>query len=187
MKRLLPCLALIAACSSAQVDPAGPSTGGALVVSCCGDADSVFNRQMQRYDSTPEARRTPEVAVFPFHSNSGLTARDRVIVTDQAAWSTIWSAIVKNNSPTPMLPAVDFNRETIVVAAMGQRSSGGYGITIDSGGVAGDTVVLTVTEHSPGPTCGATAALTAPIALARILRPRATVKFVEKTAVTNCG
>lgn len=187
MKRLIPLLLLAAACTSAQVDPAGPSTAGALVLSCCGDSDSLIMRMMQRHDSTPAERRPPEVAVFPYRSNSGLTTRDRVIVTDQAAWSAIWTDIVRNHSPTPALPAVDFGRETIVVAAMGQRSTGGYGITIDSGGVAGDTVVLVVTERSPGPTCGTTAALTAPVALARILRPRATVQFVEKTAVTDCG
>jgi len=187
MKRLVLFLAVVAACSSAQVDPAGPSTGGALVFSCCGESDSVIMAQMKRHDSTPEGQRPPEIALFPYRSNSGITTRERMIVTDQATWAQVWATIVKNHSPTPAPAAVDFNRETIVVAAMGQRSSGGYVITIDSGSVEGSTVVLTVTERSPGPTCGTTAALTAPVALARILRPRATVRFVEKTAVTDCG
>jgi hypothetical protein len=187
MKHLSLLLALVAACSSAQVDPAGPGTGGALVFSCCGETDSVVMAQMKRHDSTPEAQRPPELALFPYRTSTGITTRERMIVTDQATWAQVWTDIVKNHSPTPGPPTVDFDRETIVVAAMGQRSSGGYVITIDSSGVEGNTVVLTVTERSPGPTCGTTAALTAPVALARILRPRATVRFVEKTAVTDCG
>ena len=38
---------------------------GALVLSCCGDSDSLYNAQMQRHDSTPQAERAPEVAVTP--------------------------------------------------------------------------------------------------------------------------
>jgi hypothetical protein len=187
MKRLVLVLALVAGCTSAQVDPAGPTTGGALVFSCCGQSDSVIMAQMKRFDSTPPAQRPPELALFPYRSNSGITTRERLVVTDQARWAQVWADIVRNHSPTPPVPVVDFDRETIVVAAMGQRSSGGYVITIDSGTVEANTVVLSVTERSPGMTCGTTAALTAPVALARILRARATVRFVEKTAVTDCG
>jgi|SRR5690349_19414703 len=189
MTRFVLVLAALAGCTSVRVDqgPSESGSGGALILSCCGDADSVFNAQMRRFDSTPEAQRPPEVAVFPYHSNSGMTVRDRMIVTDPIVWSKIWLNVVGQQSPTPPLPAADFGRETIVIAGMGQRSSGGYSITIDSGSVVGDTVTLIVTERSPGRTCGTTAALTAPVALARVLRPRANIRLVEKTAVTDCG
>jgi hypothetical protein len=188
-KRSAIVLALLAGCSSAPIDTAssGSPTGGTSIFTCCGDSDSILNAQMRRFDSTPEGQRPPEVAVFPYHSNSGITVRDRIVVTDPVAWSKIWLNIAQMHSPTPALPAADFARETIVIAAMGQRNSGGYGITIDSSVVVGDTITLIITERSPGRTCGTTAALTAPIALARSLRPRATVRFVEKTAVTDRG
>jgi hypothetical protein len=123
MKRLVMFLALVAGCSSAQFDPAGPTTGGALVFSCCGQSDSVIMAQMQRFESTPAGQRPPELALFPYRTNSGITTRERMIVTDQATWAQVWANIVKNHSPTPGPPAVDFDRETIVLAAMGQRSS----------------------------------------------------------------
>ena len=156
-------LAVVGACSAARVDssPSGSQTNGALVV---------------RSDS-----------LSPFSSNSGITVKDRMVVTDPTAWSKIWLNITGRVSPTPPLPAADFDRETIVIASMGQQRSGGYSITIDSGGVVGDTVILAVTERSPGRTCMSIAALTAPVAIARVLRPRAVIRFNEKTAVTDCG
>lgn len=164
-----------------------PAPASRLVVTCCGGTDSLIMDQMQRYESTPEAQRAPEVAVLPYRMTSGLTRRDRIVVRDAAVWPGLWREVVGSHSPVPAPPAVDFARETIAVASMGQRNSGGYSISIDSAGMAGDTVILAVTERSPGPTCGTTAALSSPVALARILRANATVRFVERTAVTDCG
>jgi hypothetical protein len=158
-----------------------------LVLSCCSDSDSLYNEQARRHDRMPESTRPPEVAVVPYSTNSGLAAKDRMIATDPVVWSKIWLNIAGPSSPAPPLPPANFDRETIVIAGMGRRSSGGYSITIDSAGVAGDSVILTVTERSPGPTCGTTSALTAPVALARILRPKAPIRLIEKTAVSNCG
>ena len=154
-------LCLAVGCTTAQIDGSAPKTPGALVVG----SDSLS----------------------PYQWNSGITTRERMIITDAATWSKVWGDIVASHSPTPALPAADFGRETIVVASMGQRSSGGYSISIDSAGVAGDTVILAVTERSPGPTCGTTAALTAPVAFARVLLPRAVVRFEEKKVVSDCG
>jgi hypothetical protein len=192
MKRLLLVVTLCASCSTtpAADDRASASTtpaAGPLVLSCCGSSDSVLMAQMERFENTPERQRSPELSIFPYRMTSGITRKDRIIVRDAAAWTAIWPQVVGSHSPRPDQPTVDFGRETIVVASMGQRSSGGYSVTIDSAGVAGDTVILAVTERSPGPTCGTTAALSQPIALARVLRPNAVIRFVEKSVVTDCG
>jgi hypothetical protein len=189
--RLLTLALAMAACTSKAPAPesaTGSSPNGSpLVVTCCGDNDSTIMAQMQRYETTPPLQRTADVAVFPFRLNSGLTVRDRMIVRDEISWSKFWLNIVGSNSPVPPTPAVDFSRETIVVANMGQRNTGGYSVSIDPAGTAGDTVILAITERSPGPTCGTTSALTQPLALARVGRPNATIRFVERQVVTDCG
>jgi hypothetical protein len=187
--RILIAVALVG-CSKNDPAPgaSGPSAPDApLVVSCCADSDSLIMAQMRLYESTPEAQRTPELAIFPYRMTSGITRRDRIVVRDAAGWRTLWPELLGSHSPVPPVPAADFGRETIVVASMGQRSSGGYSVSIESAGVAGDTILLAVTERSPGRTCGTTAALSSPIALARVMRPRAIIRFVEKAAVTDCG
>jgi hypothetical protein len=171
--------------------PAGPGTGAAaqqiLLGACCGSEDSTIMQQMQRYESTPEESRSPEVAVFPYRMTSGITRRDRIVIEDEATWARIWPEIVGSHSPKPPLPRVDFAREVIVIASMGQRSSGGYVISIDSALARDGGVSVVVTERSPGRTCGTTAALSSPVALARIARQASPIRFVEKTAVTDCG
>lgn len=179
----------LGACSVAKSpgDATPPPPARGIMVACCGASDSAAIEEQRVYENTPEAQRPPEVAVVPYRTTSGITVRDRMVVRDQIVWSKIWLNVVMGHSPTPPLPPVDFDRETIAIAAMGQRATGGYIISIDSAAAAGDTVTLVVTEHSPGRTCGTTAALSSPVAIARIFRPRATVRFVERTAVIDCG
>jgi hypothetical protein len=44
-----------------------------------------------------------------------------------------------------------------------------------------------ITEQSPGPTCGTTAALTAPVALARLERSALPLSYAVSRVVTDCG
>lgn len=187
---LLVALMAGAACQpapSADPEPVRPGAGEALVHSCCPFDDAAIMEVMRRYEATAESARTPELALVPYRMTSGITRRDRIVIRDAAEWARVWPEVVGSHSPKPPLPAVDFARETIVLASMGQRSAGGYVVRIDSAGVAGDTVILAVTERSPGPTCGTTAALSSPIALARVMRANATIRFVEKTDASDCG
>ena len=158
----------------------------ALIAACCGYDDASIMTQIRRYETTAASERPPELAMVPYRLTSGITRRDRIVIEDAAAWARIWPTVVGSHSPRPPLPAVDFEREAIVIASMGGRSSGGFTISIDSARVAGDTITLVVTERSPGRTCGTTAALTSPIALARVTRPRVPIRFAEQTAVTDC-
>jgi hypothetical protein len=166
-----------------SVTPANP----ALIGACCGADDATIMEQMRRYETTPESQRPAELAIFPYRMTSGITRKDRIVIQDAAAWARIWPEVVGSHSPKPSLPAVNFEGEAIVIASMGRRSSGGYTISIDSARTAGDPITLIVTERSPGRTCGTTAALSSPVALARVTRPRVPIRFVERTVVTDCG
>src|SRR6185503_15540490 len=118
-------LMVLAASSASQPvsedGPGSPQDAPAVVVrSCCSDDDAELAAQQQAYEKTPASERPAEIAAFPFRINSGITVRDRMVISDPTAWSKIWLNIVAGHSPTPPLPAVDFDRETIVLAAMGQ-------------------------------------------------------------------
>jgi hypothetical protein len=185
------CGVLLGACATPATDhtaAAGASDRAALIGACCGTdwEDSTFYSRMRLYEATPEASRSPELAMLPYRMTSGITRRDRIVIQDSAAWARVWPELVGSHSPKPVLPRVDFSRELIVIASMGQRSSGGYSISIDSALVKGDTITLAVTEQSPGPRCGTTAALSSPVALARVRRPPVPIRFLERTTVIAC-
>jgi hypothetical protein len=142
---------------------------------------------IRRYETTPAAERTPELAFVHYRFNSGLDRRAQIIVRDSASWASLWREIVRPHSPVAALPAVDFSREMLVIASMGRRSTGGYAIWVDDVRVVNDTLRIALWEQSPGPRCGTPGALTAPVALARLERSTLPVAFVTTTSMADCG
>lgn len=188
-------LALVAlACNGAPAgtpDPAESptrSTSGVprILGWCCPMTDSAIMALIARYEATPPADRSPEVAMVGYRHTSGFDTRQRFVVRDSVAWATTWTTLLGSHSPKPPLPSVDFSREMLVVASMGIRSSGGYTVGIDSAFVARDTVFFRVRETSPGPRCGTTAALTSPVGLARVERSELPVGFETASIVSEC-
>jgi hypothetical protein len=190
---VLTALLVVAGCSA---KPEGEVASGAPTVPasaeprilgrCCPDTDAELMALMQRYEDTPEAERSPELALWAYRMTSGIPEQERIIVRDSAAWTALWPRIVGTHSPRPKPPAVDFAKEMLLVVSMGTRSSGGYVIAIDSLRVAGDSIRVVVREQSPGPRCGTTAALSAPVALARVERSDLPVSFTTRAVVKDC-
>ena len=100
--------------------------------------------------------------------------------------ATLWPRILGTHSPKPRAPRVDFTQEMLIVASMGRRATGGYVIAIDSVAVRDDTLRVLVREQSPGPLCGTTAALSSPVALARVRRSDLPVAFTTRNVVRDC-
>jgi hypothetical protein len=157
-----------------------------LLGSCCPRSDSAIYHLVNRYEATAPAAQTPELAFLPYRTNSGIADRREVVVRDAAMWASLWPEIVGSQRPMPPLPPVDFAREMLLVASMGTRSSGGYTIAIDGLTLAGDTLLVAVSEQSPGRNCGVTEAITEPVALARVERSELPVRFRRSQEVTDC-
>jgi hypothetical protein len=118
-----------------------------------------------------------------FTISSGLTESQRLVVRDAAAWREVWTAISARQLPPPAVPDVDFTREMLVVAALGQRSSGGYHILVDSAAAQPSALTVTIRTISPGPTCGVTLAVTEPVDIARLPRRDGVVVSRERPEV----
>ena len=137
----------------------------------------------------------PPMTVLPLDSSlasyyqysSGLPDSARLVVRTPAEWTTIWNRIVSNHGPKPPLPDIDFSKEMLLVAAMGTRNTGGFSIEIEAVDRDSKSITASVRTHSPGKTCGTTAALTAPVAIVRIPRSTLPVQFVEEHITTDCG
>lgn len=134
----------------------------------------------------PLTRFTTEPSSFLHYS--GFNTSARTIVGDRLTWRAVWDALYRRQSEIPPLPEVDFSKEEILVAALGERGSGGFSIVFqgasgnDSGGV--DVVVK---SGSPGNGCAALTVLTQPVDIARIPKVNGAVHFVERASVSNCG
>jgi hypothetical protein len=101
----------------------------------------------------------------------------------QAAWRRMWSA----ESAVPSFPAVDFRREMLVVAALGERVSGGYAVAISDAVVEGAVLQVGVVETRPGQGCVTPAVMTSPAVLAKLPRFEGRVELVEFVVWEECA
>ena len=170
---------------SAPLPPAASSPR--VIGACCPATDAELTALMQRYESTPERDRPPELALWPYRMTSGMSEQERLVVRDSATWADLWPRIIGSHSPRPVLPAVRFATEMLLVVSMGTRGSGGYLIAIDSVAAVGDTIRVIVREQSPGQRCGTPAVLSAAVALARIERTGQPVTFTTREVVRECS
>ncbi len=121
-----------------------------------------------------------------FEVYTGITDRQRLVIRDREAWREVWKRIYAQRSPTPPLPEIDFAKEMLVVVAMGEKSTGGYGIIIDGASERDDRLAIKVRGISPGKGCMTTQALTAPVDIVRLKKTERPVVFRESETVHDC-
>ena len=126
------------------------------------------------------------VEPFSLTYASGLRERQRLVVRDASAWQQAWSSIWRGTSPESPIPQVDFGREIVVVAAMGERLTGGFTILIDSALEGTSGVSIRIRSISPGSGCATTQALTQPVDIARVPRRDGSVTFDERLETQEC-
>jgi hypothetical protein len=161
-----------------------------LVMLCAGCAPATRSTEEARtVDSTKSALGEEPVALRQLmqESYTGLPDSLRTALRDATARADLWRHAYATRSAAPVLPAVDFDREMVVVAALGRRTSGGFAIYLDSARVHSGALEIFVRSVSPGPTCFTTAALTEPVAAAAVPRSLLPVRFVEQHATQGCS
>jgi hypothetical protein len=123
---------------------------------------------------------------FSLSYASGLKETQRIVVTDANTWQQVWSSIWRGSSPELPMPQVDFESQIVVVAAMGERLTGGFTILIDSASETAAGMSIRIRSISPGAGCGTTQALTQPVDVARVSRHGGAVTFDERTETRQC-
>jgi hypothetical protein len=120
-------------------------------------------------DKTPEASRTGTIRVDAANvvrefkgSYSGLRDRGTFVIESRADWDALWDRMTANYRPAPKTPEIDFKADFAVGVAMGQKSSGGFEVTIAAIELVGKTLRVTVEERKPAAGMGMTLALSQP-------------------------
>lgn len=94
---------------------------------------------------------------------------DRLVFTGDASWQAFWAQHTANVFPPPPAPAIDFARESVLVALMGYRPTGGYGIEIERVvRLPSGAIEATVRETSPAQGSIVTQVVTNPIHAVRV-------------------
>lgn len=130
-------------------------------------------------------RHFPEEVQQQFRFNSGIREPRNLVIRNEGEWLGQWRRITSRRSPSA-LPEVDFGRDMLLLAALGTKPTGGYGITIRRVVDLGDALEVHVVRTSPGPRCGVTAALTEPVDIVLVPATDKRVRWVAHDMVRDC-
>lgn len=121
------------------------------------------------------------------NSQSGYDLPTRAVIRTTSDWSQAWQTLHRGLNPGPPIPAVDFDREMLVLAAAGERSDGCYSIEVTRATLKGDgSLEFEVTETVPGPNCICTQAITQPVHVAKLSRAQGAARYVESQRAAAC-
>ncbi len=123
-----------------------------------------------------------------FRSGGGIWEPLRLVIRDRAQLNDFWRRLHTDPTHGPMsaippVPEIDFSREMVVVAAMGQRGSSAYGIIIDGACEVADHLEVFVRSIN-GRRCTALAIMTAPVDVVRL--PRTDLPVVFRETEVDC-
>ncbi len=137
-------------------------------------------------DDNPSLIEQRPVTPFVHELYTGFNQPVRTVVRDSRQWADVWASTFLARTEHPRRPSIDFSKEMVIVAAQGNQRSSGYDISIDSVASSAGTIVVNVTTTSPGERCVVLAVITSPIAMVRVPRLNARVRFVEHTRTAPC-
>ena len=129
---------------------------------------------------------SPEVQ--PLHATQYSNIREfrRILIRDAETWSALWAEMINvGDSKTP--PYVDFTKEDVLVAAMGEKRVAGYAVAIVAVEHASAGARVIVTSSVPGSSCEHAEVINAPVDAVRIRKLAGPVTFFETTTVRACG
>jgi len=109
----------------------------------------------------------------------------REVVRDAGAWRSLWGELREGSALAEEPPAVDFNRDMVVLAAMETQSCVSR-VTIRSVTRRGDAVVVDLLEQSPAPNCQCIVA-ERPIHVVRLRKMPGNARFTAERGVRPCG
>jgi hypothetical protein len=115
-------------------------------------------------------------------TRTGIGEARRLVIKDANAWAQFWSELGMGDRP-----AVDFNRDVVIVAAAGQRPTGGHEIAVTRVTQTQGGLTVEVVERAPGPNCMTTTSLTQPVDI--VIVPVSGVRswnFVERKEIRGC-
>lgn len=112
-------------------------------------------------------------------SNSLADTSAVILVKSESDWEKVWIQAKGRFDPLPERPTVDFSRQYVIAAFMGQRPSSGFRIEISGIEKRGKVLDVFVKKYE---TPGMLTVMTSPFYLARIPRGDYDLNVIEEVA-----
>jgi hypothetical protein len=119
-------------------------------------------------------------------SRSGFPSALRAVARDSITFKQLWSVAVRGDPGPLPTPRIDFEREMVIVAAMGSMASTGFGVVIESVVVRGPSVEVHARLGSAGSLCIQGAAMTNPVDIVVVPASSGVVVFRDRHLTSEC-
>lgn len=120
------------------------------------------------------------------HSGLQSAGTSFFVITDRQAFADLYNRAHSLKTPKPDLPEIDFENQLVLVAFMGLKSTGGYGIVFnDSVSESGDTLKVTVQFQEPPQGAILPQVITSPYVMATVDRGQfKQIQFIDSKGNT---
>lgn len=108
------------------------------------------------------------------------------VITTQEDWGALWELHQSARAPQDRmpLPSIDFEHQTVIAVFQGEKTTGGYEITITE--IKGQPFEVFVEEVNPDPNCLLQQSLTQPYHIVKVPLALAGFNFVVNNRIIGC-
>ena len=119
-------------------------------------------------------------------SSAGFPTPSQEVIRTEDDWTQVWETLYSGQRPQPSRPAIDFDRQMVVLAA-GGPGNGCFQVEITRAMRKADgSLEVEVTNTEPGPTCVCTEQLIQPVHVVRLERVEGPERFMLRRQQLNC-
>jgi len=101
---------------------------------------------------------------------SGIARRRGEVIVNAGRWEAVWQEMHSDRSPQPSLPPIDFGKETLVLAAMGEEGDACWTTEIAEVLAMKESLRVGVLEKRAPMSCACPAVVVHPVHVVRIPR-----------------
>lgn len=149
------------------------------------DPDGTPPREDRPVDGAADTTRLSTRTVYQ-DQGSAIEDSRRLVLRSDAEWESFWREAHANRTSPEPAPEIDFDRSMVLAATMGQRSTGGHSIDVESVLAIDGVTRVGVVETSPGEGCLVTQALTAPAVAVAVDRRAGDVTWTTRQETAEC-
>lgn len=133
--------------------------------------------------NSAKQKRNSDMAfeIIKQHAVGGMISKDFVVVKERGEFTELFKGIYKEQNGNAQIPEINFNDYMVIALFMGEKTTGGYKITVVGVEETNKNVVVTYKETQPGPNDMVTMALTQPYCIIKIPRTTKSIVFQEAT------
>jgi hypothetical protein len=126
----------------------------------------------------------PSASVVLETRHSGVEQPLRAVIRSEAEWRPIRETLT-GGQPGAAVRSIDFRREMVIVAALGEQLETGRTVTF--GGIQRVTgeIIAEVVQVLPDPRCETVEIRTTPLAAVAVPRSDAPVRFIERSIILD--